>query len=252
MARIRYLKPEFFEDEHLAELPYWVRLLFAGMWNIADKAGRLEDRPKKIKIKVFPYDDKIDIEEGLNILFQKKQDSERSFIIRYKVDGEKYIQIVNWDKHQKPHHTEKNSKIPAPKGMVNGDGDGDGDGECSQSKCEVKEPTKNGEITVENHNINKDKAFRYLTNESFKNLWKDWLEVRKKLKVPNTDRALNIALKKLHAEPVNIATAMLEKAIESGWKGIWPINNNVNFKTNEPKKQEKTGKYDGISKTVND
>jgi len=149
MARIRYLKPEFFEDEHLAELPYWVRLLFAGMWNIADKAGRLEDRPKKIKIKVFPYDDKIDIENGLNLLAKKKQDSERPFIIRYSVNDEKYIQIISWDKHQKPHHTEKESEIPeAPiiKGTVNGKENGDG--KCSQSKCEVKEPINNGEITV--------------------------------------------------------------------------------------------------------
>ncbi len=114
MARIRYLKPDFFEDEDIAVLPYWVRLLFQGLWVLADKEGRLEDRPVHIRIKVFPYEHKIDIEKGLSILAQKKRFSPRPFILRYNVDGEKYIQIINWKRHQKPHHTEKDSIIPPP------------------------------------------------------------------------------------------------------------------------------------------
>lgn len=152
MSRIRYLKPEFFEDEHLAELPFWVRLLFAGLWNIADKAGRLEDRPKKIKIKIFPYD-KVDINKGLLLLSQTKKDSTRPFIYRYTVNNEEYIQIVNWSKHQKPHHTEKDSNIPPyppnTMGMVNGEG------ECSSSKYDVKDPLPNGYLTVKDKKANK-------------------------------------------------------------------------------------------------
>ena len=150
MSRIRYLKPEFFEDEHLAELPFWIRLLFAGMWNIADKSGRLEDRPKKIHIKIFPYD-KVDIQAGLKTLSKPKTDSARPFIIRYEIEGEKYIQIVNWLKHQKPHHTEKDSILPPHPpnimGMVNGNG------ECSQRKCEVTTPLDNGSLTVKDKKI---------------------------------------------------------------------------------------------------
>lgn len=56
MARIRYLKPDFFKDEDLAEHPFWIRLLFQGLWNIADREGRLEDRIKRINVDVFPYD----------------------------------------------------------------------------------------------------------------------------------------------------------------------------------------------------
>jgi len=114
MARIRYLKPEFFEDEDIASLPYWVRLLFQGLWVLADKEGRLEDRPSRIHIKIFPYEPKIDIEKGLEILTRPKKYSPRPFIIRYQVNGERYIQIVNWKKHQRPHHTEKESEIPEP------------------------------------------------------------------------------------------------------------------------------------------
>lgn len=111
MARIRYLKPDFFKDEDLAERPYWVRLLFAGLWNIADKEGRLEDRVKRIKVDVFPYDN-VDIEKGLQELSKPKNGSRKPFIQRYEIEGNRYIQIVNWNKHQKPHHTEQASKIP--------------------------------------------------------------------------------------------------------------------------------------------
>lgn len=111
MARIRYLKPEFFEDEHLAELPFEARLFFAGLWNFADKAGRLQDRPARLKIKIFPYD-KVDVEKCLELLSKLKNGTSRPFIQRYQVEGEAYIQILSWEKHQKPHFTEKESIIP--------------------------------------------------------------------------------------------------------------------------------------------
>jgi len=113
MSRIRSLKPEFFDDEDLAEHPFWIRILYEGLWVNADREGRLEDRPKKLKIKIFPYDKKVDIEKGLQDLSKIKGDSERPFIIRYEIKGERYIQIVKWKKHQKPHHTERDSEIPA-------------------------------------------------------------------------------------------------------------------------------------------
>lgn len=143
MARIRYLKPDFFKDEDLAELPYWVRLLYAGLWNIADKAGRLEDRSKRIKIEIFPYD-KVDIEKGLKILAQNKKTNARPFIIRYEVNKEYYIQILNWDKHQKPHHTEKESNLPPIPPSYKDNGEGNGEGKPARSELEVKQPLKNG------------------------------------------------------------------------------------------------------------
>lgn len=105
MARARNIKPGFFQNENLVEYPFEVRLLFIGLWTLADKKGRLEDRPKKIKMGVFPADD-VNVENGLALLEADK------FIDRYEVDGVKYIQISNWEKHQSPHHTEKDSVIP--------------------------------------------------------------------------------------------------------------------------------------------
>lgn len=147
MPRIRYLKPDFFKDEDLATLPYEYRLLFAGLWGLADKAGRLEDRPERIKAELFPYDN-VDVSKGLVRLSQSKNGSHTPFIHRYLTDRQRYIQIVNWNKHQKPHHTEKESEIPpAPPLTDNGETRTD-NGKAARSESDVKEPLPNGAITV--------------------------------------------------------------------------------------------------------
>jgi hypothetical protein len=99
------LKPGFFANDELAELPMATRMLFAGLWTIADREGRLEDRPKRIKGELFRYDD-LDIDAMLTAL----QDS--GFIHRYETDGIKCIEIVNFLKHQRPHHNEVASELP--------------------------------------------------------------------------------------------------------------------------------------------
>jgi hypothetical protein len=107
MARTRLLSPEFFLDDKLASLPPLNRILFAGLWCLADRAGRLTDNPKKIKIQLLPYD-QIDIEEALNLLASQR------LIHRYVSGEQPCIQIVNFGRYQHPHHTEKPSSLPAP------------------------------------------------------------------------------------------------------------------------------------------
>lgn len=109
MARARNIKPGFFKNEILAEMPPETRLLFMGLWCLADREGRFEDRPKKIKMELFPCDD-FSIEDGLALL------AEGGFLIRYEVEGRRYAQVVNFTKHQMPHHKEVPSEIPAPPG----------------------------------------------------------------------------------------------------------------------------------------
>ena len=55
-------------------------------------------------------------------------------------------------------------------------------------------------------------------------LWSEFLAMRKKLKAPNTEMALNRILKKLRAfEQQNIGngTLAIENSIENGWKGVF-------------------------------
>lgn len=57
MARTRSIKPSFFDNELLGGLSPLTRLLFIGLWGQADRAGRLEDRPLRLKKNILGYDD---------------------------------------------------------------------------------------------------------------------------------------------------------------------------------------------------
>lgn len=106
MARSRNIKPGFFSNELLAELDFATRLLFIGLWTEADREGRLEDRPRRLKMALFPADN-VDISSMLDDL------DHLGFIKRYAVGELQAIQIVNWAKHQNPHVKEAKSVIPA-------------------------------------------------------------------------------------------------------------------------------------------
>ena len=107
MARSRNIKPGFFKNDLLAEVDPLGRLLFAGLWTIADREGRLEYRSKRIKAEILPYDN-CDIKHLLTQLI------ENGFLKPYSANGKDYIEISNFNKHQNPHHKEPPSEIPAP------------------------------------------------------------------------------------------------------------------------------------------
>jgi len=109
-VRARNIKPGFFINEDLAEVDAHGRLLFIGLWCLADREGKLEDRPKRIKGELFRYDaiSYEIVDEQLSKL------NELGLIIRYEIDGLRYIFIPNFLKHQSPHYNEKPSTIPDP------------------------------------------------------------------------------------------------------------------------------------------
>lgn len=117
MARARTLKPEFFDDEALARVSHTARLTFAGLWTLADRRGRLEDRALRIRARLFPYEPEIDLEPVLDEL------AARQLIVRYaaevQVNGHglvvvPLIQVRSFEKHQHVHPRESDSPWPAP------------------------------------------------------------------------------------------------------------------------------------------
>jgi hypothetical protein len=114
MARIRNIKPDTFLDPDLAELGFAARYFFIGLWCHADREGRLRDEPKKLAIQILPFDigaGKVDSETLLSELAPR-------FIHRYEVSGNRYIQVVNFCRHQRPHPNEQPSNLPQESGKV--------------------------------------------------------------------------------------------------------------------------------------
>lgn len=107
MARARTIRPEFLKHERVAELPALHRLLFIGLLTIADREGRFEDRPKRIKIDTLPYDD-CDVDKMLDDL----QSHPDRLVVRYEVDGRKLVQIPNFSLYQQVHPKEPASELP--------------------------------------------------------------------------------------------------------------------------------------------
>ena len=98
MSRIRSVKPEFFKSEQVVNCSIPARLLFIGLWNIVDDAGRYERRPKQIKMEVFPYDDVS--EDDMRKMLDELE--KNGLIAFYEVAGAKYLRVIGWRSSETP------------------------------------------------------------------------------------------------------------------------------------------------------
>ena len=136
--RIRYIKPSFFLNENLAELSFEFRLIYTGVWCCADREGRVENRPRRLKAEIMPYDN-VDMEKAINVLCSG------GFLTKYENTEKEYLQVEKWEIHQRIHHTEKDSIIPSYNdnnsiillGKGNLKGKGKGKGKAGKGKQET-------------------------------------------------------------------------------------------------------------------
>lgn len=95
MARIRSVKPSFWDDEKLAPMPPLERLVFLGLvTRLADDAGRLIDNVKAIDGALFSRTS--DTSER-----PLEQLAAAGLILRYtSANGQNLIQLAGWKRHQ--------------------------------------------------------------------------------------------------------------------------------------------------------
>ena len=107
MARARSIKPSFYKNEHLAECEPMARLLFIGLWTLADREGRLENRPMRIKAELFPY-------ENCDMASLLKQLADKGFVRAYEAGDKRVLEIPKFREHQRCHPEERSEGFPAP------------------------------------------------------------------------------------------------------------------------------------------
>jgi len=112
VARIRTIKPEFWEDEVIADLSRDARLLFIATFNMADDEGLLRWTPAYIKSQAFIYDDDIDVTEA-GVLMAEISGSGLIHAYRGGKAQQRLGWIVNFHKHQRVNRPQP-SKLPAP------------------------------------------------------------------------------------------------------------------------------------------
>ena len=214
MARARNIKPSIFKNELLGVADPLITILFISLWTLADKQGRLEDRPLRIRGETFPYRENLDVNGYLTELVSL------GFIVRYEVDGVKIIEVVNFTKHQTPHSTEKQSVLPAnPIGKP----------------VTVILPLNNESASVISH-INvltpdllipdlliPEKIHTHLSmllNVGVeKQIAKDWLSIRKIKRLPLTETAFDSISKKILGAGLTM-NAGIKICVEQGWAGF--------------------------------
>jgi hypothetical protein len=97
MGRIRCIKPEFAQSETLGRVSRDARLLFVSLWTIVDDSGRTRAASRLLASLLYPYDD--DAPKHIDGWLAELEDA--GTIRRYLVDGNTYLDIPNWLKHQK-------------------------------------------------------------------------------------------------------------------------------------------------------
>jgi len=203
MARARNIKPSFFINDKLADCEPLARLLFAGLWTVADREGRLERQTRKIKAQILPYDD-CDAESLL------KQLENKGFILSYYVENIQYIQILKFKEHQNPHVKEGASTIPAP--------------DLHQTSTVQNVPYPLSPIPL----IDSPIPIRAEKIELFPLwldlvLWQDFVNHRKAIKAPLTKRAEDLAIGELSklTQKGYSQKELIEKTILNGWKTFY-------------------------------
>lgn len=108
MARKRMIDPNIWQSEDFSKISTLAKLVFIGLFSLADDEGRGRCNPVYLKSTLFPYEEGIrsaDIDKTLSEI------SSNMSVIFYSCDGSNYYSLYNWNAWQKIDRP-SDSKIP--------------------------------------------------------------------------------------------------------------------------------------------
>ena len=114
MARIRTIKPEFWRSPDIMQLDHFQRLLYIGLWNLADDEGRGTCDHASIAADLFLTEFSLNPHGTITAVSNAFNEySIRGMVTVYEVGNRQYFQINNWKDHQRINRPSR-SKFPAP------------------------------------------------------------------------------------------------------------------------------------------
>ncbi len=222
MARIRTIKPEFFQHESLfdaeqqSRLP--LRLAYVGLWTQCDRAGRFEWRPRQLKLNVLPYDD-VDFSAVLSAL------EAHGFVQRYVVEERTYGFIPSWEDHQHINVREPSSTIPAPEHDDSYTGHVPDDTGTEPVPVPPQDAGKGKERERERKGKEREDACVHalatvgLDREAFER----WQLYRSEIGKPLKPSSLVACAEALVSKYGDAQMAVVKQSIENGWQGLFPL-----------------------------
>ena len=190
---------------------------------MADRAGRLEDRPKRIKAEVLPYDT-CDVDALLADL------AVRGFVIRYHAAGVGYIQVTEFSKHQEPHVKEKASTIPPP------------DSHRESTVQKPLNPIPDSGFLIPD---SKD-ASAEVPPEVSPDVWQAWKRHRGKALSSESVRRQTLRLADLKAKGYEPNEVILQ-SIDRGWSGLFEIQERVGTSRKQSVSERRVSNIDTVT-----
>jgi len=95
---------------------------------------------------------------------------------------------------------------------------------------EYREKLRNGNVTVTSFSLSLfltslSIKYTHLKDKVFLETIEEFLKMRKAIRKPATERAIELILKDLQKEELIVAVKMLEQSIINSWQGIFPLKN---------------------------
>ncbi len=109
MARKRMIDPNIWQSEDFGKLSLLAKIVFIGLFSLADDEGRGRANPVYLKSTLFPYEESMRSADIAKTLFEI---SSNMSVIFYSYDGSDYYSLYNWNEWQKIDKP-TDSKLPA-------------------------------------------------------------------------------------------------------------------------------------------
>lgn len=233
----RIIKDSIRSSDSINVLTWFEEVLFYRLIVSCDDYGRFDGRPAIIKGTCFPLKDNVtaeSIKKALNKL------ATTGLVVPYNVCGKSYLALPSWERHQSIRA--KKSRYPSQdESEMQAD-----ENICMQMQADVPVIQSESEYNTKSESEYKSEARKHaLTGDSrLDDALDAYIEHRKKLKRPMTDRAIKLAINKLNdiSDSIDEKIAVIDQSIENGWIGLFPLKDNSN--TNAKNSREaKTGQF---------
>ncbi len=233
MARIRTIKPEFWEDEKMADIPMLARLFFIGTWNFADDFGVILNSPKYLKSKIFPYDESLreaQVITWLNALINARM------LVPFDYKNKSYLYIRTFMSHQVIDKRYTKSILPegisaekvlAGLGFQQNTTYTHSEHDVNTRQEEEKEEEKERNRKRKEHaSAHEDLIFPF-DSENFLqawNLWKNYRREQHRFVFKNlAEQAALKDLSELCQGSEEKAIAIIHQSINKGWAGLFQL-----------------------------
>lgn len=222
MARIRTIKPEFWEDEKIAKLPMACRLFYIGVWNFADDQGVFRGNPAILKSRIFPYDETLrvsEISKWLDALVEARM------IIPVSYNNESYFIIRTFHNHQIIDKRYIKTTLPS---------DVYENTMCSHSDHAETTPPEQGTGNREMEQGTGNDLVEFLPDEDpeFLKVVNDWLDYKKSrresYKNQKSITAFISKLKNLSGGNSELARKIIDESMANNWSGVFELKTSSN------------------------